>query len=315
MRVLVTGANGFIGGHLLGQLRARGMSVVPTVRTESGLPGEVVTGDIAEFDHWLDSLSLVDVVVHLAGRAHVLKETIDDPLAEFRRCNVEGSVALARAAADAGVRRFVYLSSVGVHGDKSSRPFTELDECRPAQDYAVSKLETEQALGQLANAIDMELVIVRPPLVYGPEAPGNMARLLGLVARGMPLPLGSIKNRRSFVGISNLVDFIVTCIEHPAASNETFLVADDAPVSTSELVGRMSRGLHGRQIAFPFPVAVLRLAGFVAGKQGEIGRLAGNLEVNIDKARRVLGWEPPVAFGEELDRMIDSYRQTRQSCA
>lgn len=305
--IVVTGATGFVGTALLECLVARGGARVRAVvrRSSSLLPpsvAQVVAGDIDDHTEWTDALTGVDVVVHLAARAHVMRDLAADPLAEFRRTNVSGSMRLAERAARAGVRRFVYLSSIKVNGEGGT--YSESDLPAPEDPYGVSKSEAEAGLLAIAARTGMELVIIRPPLVYGPGGKGNFRSLIDIVKRGIPLPLGAIHNRRSLVALGNLVDFIITCIEHPAAANETFLVSDGEDLSTTSLIQRLARamGRSARLISVPLPL--LSAGAMLLGRRAVARRLLGSLQVDISKARRVLGWVPPVSVQEGLRRAV-----------
>ena len=296
MRVLVTGASGFIGTALCRELRARGHAVRAVVREAAPAAGQaVVVADIAgEFDRpaLLDG---IDVVVHLAAIAH--RAAGDE--AAIRRVNVDGAARLAEAAAGS-VRRFVFLSSVKVHGeDSGDRAFVETDPLRPEDAYGRSKLEAEQALAQIAARSRMELVVLRPPLVYGPGVKANFLRLVKWVDSGWPLPFANVLNRRSLIYLGNLVDAVIRCAAHPDASGP-FLVGDNESVSTAELVSRIGRALERPARLASVPPALLRLAGYTAGRGDEARRLTGNLVVDASRARRVLDWSPPFTLDQGL---------------
>ena len=234
-----------------------------------------------------------------------MKELAVDPLTVYRQVNVEGTLALARQAALAGVRRFVFISSIGVNGNQTSVPFTADDVPCPQEPYAVSKYEAEQGLLLLADEFGMEISIIRPPLVYGLGAPGNFGSLLKWVGKGIPLPLGAVRsNRRSFVALDNLVDLIMTCIDHPAAANQTFLVADGEDVSTAELLQRMARAMDSKARLLPVPVWLLEKAASLLGKRDVARRLCGSLQVDITHTRHRLGWAPPIGLDEGLRRAV-----------
>jgi nucleoside-diphosphate-sugar epimerase len=241
--------------------------------------------------------------MHCAARVHVMAESLADPLAEFRRVNVQGTLNLARQAAAAGVRRFVFVSSIGVNGAETfQQSFTSEDSVAPHSPYAVSKYEAELGLQALAAETGMEVVIIRPPLVYGPGAPGNFGSLMRWLKRGVPLPLGAIHNQRSLVALDNLVDLIVLCLTHPAAANQTFLVSDGEDVSTSELLRRMGQALDRPARLLPVPQSWLKLAAAMVGKSDVAQRLCGSLQVDISKTRRLLVWTPPISLDEGLRR-------------
>jgi len=261
-----------------------------------------VIGNIDGNTNWTNALTGVGCVVQLAARVHILRDSADDPLAEFRRVNTEGTLHLARQAAEAGVRRFIFLSTIGVNGNSTldGKVFAPTDTPSPHDPYSMSKYEAEIGLHSIAQSTGMELVIIRPPLVYGANAPGNFGKLTRLVGKSFPLPLGSINNFRSFVGIDNLVDFIVTCLEHPAAANETFMVSDGQDLSTPDLIRRMARAMNRPARLLPVPVWALQAAALLLGKGDAVQRLCGNLQVDISKARTLLGWNPPISVDEGL---------------
>ena len=307
MNILVTGGAGFVGGALLKALRAQGGYSLRTSVRQGGkgvsLAGvDVFAADLALDTDWVEALEGVDAVVHTAARVHVMNDHAADPLAAFRRTNVEGTLALARQAAVAGVRRFVYVSSVKVNGESTlpGRPFTERDVPAPRDPYGISKLEAEQGLWLIAQGSGMELVIIRPPLVYGPGVRANFRVLMRAVINNLPLPLAAVDNRRSLVALANLNDFIVTCINHPAAANEVFLVSDADDLSTPELVRRLSRILGKPPKLFSVPVVVLALAAKIVGRSAALERVCGNFQVDINKARTLLGWRPLVTVDQGL---------------
>jgi nucleoside-diphosphate-sugar epimerase len=239
----------------------------------------------------------------------MLDDRAERPLEVFRAINTAGTVRLAQQAAEMGIRRFVFLSSIGVNGVRSTRPFTEADAPAPQEPYAVSKLEAEHALMQIAEKTGMEVVILRPPLVYGPDAPGNFGRLLGAVRRGLPLPLGAVThNRRTLVALDNLVDLIVTCVTHPAAANQIFLAGDSEDLSTADLLRRLAQALAVPLRLLPVPVWLLSATATMLGKRAMIDRLCGSLQVDISKARELLGWSPPLSVDEALRRTASHYR-------
>ena len=249
--------------------------------------------------------------MHLAARVHVMNDKSPDPLAEFRRVNVEGTVALARQAAIAGVRRFVFLSSVKVNGEftEAGHLFTEDDAPAPEDSYAVSKYEAEQLLRQIAAETGMEVVIIRPPLVYGPGVKANFESMMRCLARGVPLPLAAVtNNRRSLVALDNLVGLIVTCLNHPAAANQTFLVSDGKDLSTAQLLKRMGAAIGQPARLFYLPPTLLKLGASVLNRPGIYQRLCGSLQLDIAKTRQLLGWTPPVSVDEGLRRAAEGFR-------
>ncbi len=287
-RVLITGSTGFVGGALVDRLRLAGLPLVLVRKLN------IVATEMAD----------VSTVIHLAARVHVMHDSADDPLAAFREVNLDATLQLASQAAAAGARRFVFVSSVKVNGEATApgRAFTERDVPAPQDAYAISKWEAEQGLRQIAGSTGMEVVIIRPPLVYGPGVKANFAALMRAVQRGMPLPLGAVQNLRSLVGLDNLVDFIVTCARHPAAANQTFFVSDGADISTPDLVRAMALAA-GRPVRLPsVPVGVLASLAALLGKRAVVARLCSSLQLDISKARGLLQWAPPVTLDEGLRR-------------
>lgn len=310
MRVLVTGANGFVGSRLAGQLgRTDHFSLACAVRTTGTcrFGEEYSIGELGPKTDWSAALRGQDVVVHLAARAHVMVDEAPDPLVEYRRVNVDGTLNLARQAIDAGVRRFVFVSSIKVNGEQTDlgQPFTSDQMTAPADAYGVSKLEAERGLLALGKESGMEVVIIRPPLVYGPGVKGNFATLIKLVEKGIPLPLGAISNKRTLVSLDNLVDLIQVCIDHPAAANEVFLAGDNRDLSTSELLREVGKAVGKPARLIPVPQGLLMVAARLLGKTDVARRLFGSLQVDISKARNLLGWEPPVSVEEGLRRCFE----------
>ncbi|MGH8661522.1 MAG: UDP-glucose 4-epimerase family protein [Burkholderiales bacterium] len=307
--ILVTGANGFIGRELCGALAAFRRAVRKAVRAPvPGVPDAVVVGDIGPATDWRAALEGVSGVVHLAARTHVLRETAADPLAEYRRINVAATERLARAAAACGVRRFVFLSSVKVNGERTgARPFTENDAPHPEDAYGDSKLEAEQALARVAADTGLEVTILRTPLVYGPGVKGNFLRLLNLVARGVPLPLGAFENLRSFLYAGNLVDAIVQALDSPRAAGRTYLVSDGKDLSTPDLVRALAQSLGVKPRLFALPFAALGAAAALAGKRAELARLAGSLQVDSSRIRRELDWKPRYTLAQGLEETARWY--------
>lgn len=309
MRILLTGSNGFVLQALAESLQTHAHDIVTTTRAarhSAERLARVVVGDIHANTNWGDALHGVEVVVHLAAHVHVMRDITANARAEFRRVNTEGTLNLARQSVSAGVRRFIFLSTVGVNGNSTSPGtyFTETDTALPHDPYSVSKYEAEVGLRAISKSTGMEIVIIRPTLVHGVKAPGNFGKLTRLVARGLPLPLAAINNRRSLVGIDNLVDFIVTCLTHPAAVNETFLVSDGEDLSTPDLIRRMARAMNQPAWLLPVPNAMLMAAATLIGKRDVAQRLCGSLQVDISKARALLGWSPPVSVDEGLRRAV-----------
>lgn len=309
-RIAVTGATGFIGSALCRHLQNQSRVVRPIGRNAGGASDAFSVGDIGARTDWSAALAAVDCVVHCAGRAHVLRETADDPLAEFRRVNVVGTRRLAEQAVAAGVRRFVFLSSIGVLGVHTNgrAPFRHDEMPRPVEPYAVSKLEAERELSTIAARTGLQLVIVRPPLVYGPGVGANFLRLVRLVDSGWPLPFGAIRSQRSLVGIDNLVDLLVRCIDYPTAAGETFLVSDGQDISLPELIRCLAchLGKSARMVSVP-QRGLLALAR-MTGKGGPVERLASALQVDIEHTRRILAWGPPTSTDRGLAATVHWYR-------
>lgn len=308
MKILVTGANGFIGSALCSEAVGRGIVVRGAARSPCSLPSNLESHLVGEIDantDWQSALLGCDSVVHLAARAHVSKEAAPVPLQAFREVNFNGTLNLARQAVAVGVKRFVFISSIGVNGAATSqKPFSFDDDVAPHTDYALSKYEAEVGLREIANKSGMEVVIIRPPLVYGPKAPGNFSSLVRWVGRGVPLPLGSVVgNRRSLVALDNLVDLILVCVMHPNAANQTFLVSDGEDISTAELLHRVGRALKRPARLLNVPVKWLSLAAKLFGKKSLAQRLLGNLQVDISHTCQTLGWKPPIGVDEGLRRV------------
>jgi nucleoside-diphosphate-sugar epimerase len=313
MRVLVTGASGFVGSAVLPALRAKGHMVRAAVRREADCDADeqVRVGDLSPDTDWRDAVRGIDAVVHLAARVHVMRDTSADPLAEFRRSNVEGTLALARAAAGAGVKRMVFLSSIKVNGEATTaRPFTERDPPAPKDPYGVSKAEAEAGLARIATETGLELVVLRPPLVYGPGVRANFLRLVRLADRGVPLPFGAVDNRRSMVFVGNLADAIVRCVEHPAAAGRTFLVSDGEDLSTSNLIARLAKALGKRASLMPVPPGLMRAAARILGKSAEADRLLGSLRIDSSTLRTSLAWQPPFTVDQGLVATAAWYRSS-----
>jgi len=304
MKLLVTGANGFVGRALCAELIKQGLTVLAAVREKTAIESctPVVIDNINNATNWVTALSNVDVVTHLAARVHVMNDHASDPLAEFRKVNVDGTLNLAWQAAKAGVKRFIFISSVKVNGEHTEMgmPFTELDNPSPQDAYGISKLEAEQGLLKLAQETGMEVVIIRPPLIYGLGVKANFASLLSVVKSGVPLPLGAIHNKRSFIYVENLVNFILLCIHHPSAANQTFLVSDGQDLSTTELLKECAKALGVRCWLLPVPQKLIEIFATLIGKKDVAQRLCGSLQVDITKARELLGWSPPNTVADGL---------------
>lgn len=310
--VVVTGANGFVGSALLERLQHAQVPVVGVVR--HALPAaDCVRGPALEGrGDWVGLLEGCGVLVHTAARVHVLRDSVSDPLSAYREVNVEGSLNLARQAAAAGVRRFLFVSSIKVNGERTfvRRPFTADDDPSPEDAYGTSKAEAEGGLRAIAGETGMEVVIVRPPLVYGPGVKANFLSMMRWLRRGVPLPLGAVEdNRRSLVALDNLVDLIVTCIDHPAAANRTFLVSDGEDLSTAELLRRLAAAMGVPARLLPVPVWMLEAGAAALGKRALMQRLCGNLQVDIASTREVLGWCPPIGVDEGLRRAAAGFKR------
>lgn len=311
--ILLTGASGFVGQALLASLgqRHRIRIVVRDSRAARCPEGvAIVQASLSLDQDWSAAVSEVNVVVHCAARVHIMNDVAVDPLAEFRRVNVAGTLHLARQAAQAGARRFIFLSSIKVNGEHTlpGMPFTAEQPPAPQGAYAISKYEAEDGLRALAQETGMEVVVIRPPLVYGPGVKANFLAMMRWLARGVPLPLGSItENRRSLVALGNLVDLIATCIEHPAAANQVFLVSDGEDLSTTALLQRMASALGRPARLIPLPTAALTLAAGLLGRSGLARRLCDSLQVDIGKTKELLAWSPPLSVDEGLRRTAEHW--------
>ena len=304
---LITGSSGFIGRKLCSSVPASDYRIKALVRSETQLQ------DLDEFDKvvvetmnaevdWTEILKNVDCIFHCAARAHILRENASDDLKAYRQINVAGTKNLAEQAAVVGVRRFIFLSSIGVYGVNTNlgESFKILHHPRPLTSYAISKWEAEQALWKVAKETNLEVVVVRPPLVYGPGVKGNFLRLLQLVSSGLPLPFASTRNKRSLVGLDNLVDLLIRCLDHPRAAGQTLLVSDGHDLSTAELVSKLSHYLNKSAAQISIPVPILKLAGRIAGKSKEIDQLTGSLQVDSQLTCDLLDWSPPVRVEDGL---------------
>lgn len=314
MNILVSGASGFIGKALCAELARQGYTVRAAVRSAAQQVDQVENvsvGDINGDTDWTKALSDMSVVVHLAARAHITKECLVDSMEGFRKINVDGAWNLARQAHEAGVRRFVFISSIKVNGDATElgKPYTPADKPAPAGPYGISKFEAEEALRLLADETGMEVVIIRPPLVYGPGVKANFHSLMHWLHRGVPLPLAGVCNKRSFVSLDNLVDLIITCIDHPAAANQTFLAGDGEDMSTTELLQRMGAVLGRPAKLFYLPAWLLRIGALLLGRAEMLQRLCGSLQADISKANELLGWHPPVRVDDALRKTAADFLQ------
>ena len=313
LNILVTGSTGFIGQALITQLDIHSFKPLASVRKQTSLFSshikQMAGGDILPNTAWKEALSNIDIVIHLAARVHVMNDTNTNPLAEFRKVNTEGTLNLARQAADSGVKRFIFLSSIKVNGEVTdlNSPFLSKDTYVPSDPYGLSKYEAEQGLKKFAKETGMEVVIIRPPLVYGPNVKANFLSMMKWLYKEVPLPLGSIHNKRSLVALENLIDLIIACINHPAAANQTFLVSDDEDLSTTDLLQRMTKALGKPSRLLPIPSNIITLGATLLGKSAVAQRLCGSLQVDISHTKNTLGWKPPVSVGEALQKTADAY--------
>ncbi len=306
MRILVTGATGFVGHFLCKRLLAEGFSVRGTLRASVN-PSSLVDGvepvtvkSLGADTPWSHAMAGVDTIIHLAARVHIMDDPSTDPLTEFRNINVAGTARLAGEAAKAGVKRFVFISSIKVNGEESSKPYTTDSPSLPSDPYGISKWEAEQALRIIEAETGLEVVIVRPTLVYGPGVKANFLNMMKIITKGIPLPLASVANKRSLIYVGNLVDALTICAIHPAAAGQTYLVSDGEDVSTPDLIRRTAKALELPARLFPVPASFIRLAGKLSGKSSAVNRLTGSLTVDSTKIRRELGWKPPFTLDEGL---------------
>lgn len=316
--LLITGSSGFVGSALCDRLlRAGTVQLICASRAPmtndriDTLLFDLCDSQLNEQVH--RTLEKTDILIHCAARVHVMDDDATDPLTAFRAANTAATLELARTAALAGVNRFIFLSSIKVNGESTlaGQPFRAGDACAPTDPYALSKWEAEQGLRALARDTGMEVVIIRPPLVYGPGVKANFNALLRLVARGLPLPLGAVDNRRSLVGLDNLVDLIITCIDHPDAANQTFLVSDNEDLSTPGLIRCLSRAMGKNPRLFPFPASVLRKAAQWVGRGSVASRLCDSLQVDIRHTMDTLGWKPPVSVEDGIQKTVDDFLARR----
>lgn len=330
MRVAVTGASGFVGQAVVTELLSRQHNVHAAVRFESqNVPnssqviGPFPIGDIGPDTDWSNALTEIDCVIHCAARTHMMNDTAADAFEAYRAVNLAGTRQLAEQAAVFGARRLIYLSSIKVNGEQTFFPhqkpfptgarefFSASDEENPESAYGISKWEAEQALYEVSARTGLEVVIIRPPLVYGPGVKGNFLSVLRWINLGIPLPLGAIHNQRSLVGIDNLINLIITCIDHPAAANQTFLVSDDEDLSTTELLRRTSKALGKTSRLIPISSSLIQCGTKLLGKQDIAERLLGNLQVNISHTKEILGWAPPVSVDKGLRKTAEWYLNKR----
>jgi nucleoside-diphosphate-sugar epimerase len=311
--VAVTGADGFVGRQLCVALEKSGFKVVRVVRRVDG-PGSVrqYVSNLSNISELEDAFRGVDVVVHLAALAHVTSKSSAELTQSLNSTNVVGTDGVARAVVRAGVPHFIYLSSIGVNGNTThGKPFSESDQPAPVEEYAKSKLRAEQLLQTFAATRSFDLTIVRPPLIYGPGAPGNFARFMQLARRNWPLPLASIENQRHFIGLQNLCEFLTLCISHPRARNQTFLVAEPQAYSTPELYGNISLMMNRRSLLFSCPPRLLQFGATLVGKSAEFQKLVGSLEISIQKIQSIFRWYPQISFETEMKRTVEHFLKTQ----
>lgn len=326
-KVLITGASGFVGRALCEEMGRRGAAIKIAVRkpqVSAPTTEAVVVSAIDGATDWGYALQDVNLVIHLAARVHVMHDTSSNPLEEFRKVNLQGTENLARQAAAAGVKRFVYVSSIKVNGESTpltphpspasgrgeSAFFSDADTPNPQDPYGISKWEAEQALHRVAQETGLEVVIVRPPLVYGAGVKGNFISLFAAISKGLPLPLAGARNARSLVYVGNLVDALITCATHPNAKGQTYLVSDGEDVSTASLVREIARALSCSNRSFYFPPAVLRAVASLLGKSAQVDRLLGSLQIDSAKIHRELNWTPPYTLQQGLQATAEWYRQS-----
>ncbi|WDN89436.1 hypothetical protein BuS5_02404 [Desulfosarcina sp. BuS5] len=319
MNILVTGANGFIGQALCARLCADARHVRGAVRSPQKaetLPKKVspvIVKSIGPQTDWSEALTGIDTVVHLAARAHVLKDAAADPLTAFREVNLKGTARLAGMAAQSGVRRFIYMSSVKACGENRGLPYSEDDQPEPQDPYGISKWEAEQALHEISEKTGMEVVVIRPPLVYGPGIKANFLSLFKIIERGIPLPLAGVENRRSLIYLENLVDAVLKCILHPKASGKTYFVSDGVDLSTPELIRKIAAAMGKPARLFYSPSFLLKAAGMFSGKSGQVDRLTGSLTVDSDKIQRALGWKANYTIDQGLSETAKWYLKIKDA--
>lgn len=311
MNILLTGASGFVGRAATKYYATTTNNLVFSVRQKAPEQGASFfeVGEINAVTEWTQALKGIECVIHLAARAHVMDDDKADPLAAYREVNTTGTLNLARQAADAGVKRFVFISSIKVNGESTthSPSFEETDVVSTRDPYGLSKAEAEEGLWLIATETGMEVVIIRPPLIYGPGVKANFLNLMKLAATGWPLPFGAIKNKRSMIYIGNLVDYIARCVDHPAAANQVFLISDGRDLSLSELLTQLRHAMGKSARLFSVPVFLFHLAGKVLSKQGLIERLVGDLQVDSSKANELLDWTPPYSVEQGIQATVADF--------
>ena len=315
-RILVTVASGFVGSRLLASqdalsqhIQFRAISRSPLEKSFSNVE-QFPVSDISEKTDWIKALLGVDTIVHLAARVHVMDDTASNPLEEYRKANVISTLNLAKQAASSGVKRFIFLSSIKVNGEKTDigKPFTEDSIADPVDPYGISKLEAEDGIREICNATGMEYVFIRPPLIYGPGVKANYQKLMSLVQKRLPLPLGGIVNKRSMLALDNLIDFILLAAKHPKAANQIFLLSDEKTLSTPQLIDLMASCMgHASNRLIYFPSQVLRLIAQCLGQSAAIERLTESLEISAHKAHRLLDWMPPLGAEEAIQITVNDF--------
>jgi len=311
MKLFLTGLNSFLSQSLVNRLGDTEHSVSGSIRPSSTFKSSIVENitqnELLPDENWAEAMFGVDVVIHTAARAHILHEIAADPLKEYRNINTISTLRLAKQAAEAGASRFIFISSIGVNGNSNKHAFNELNKPAPKEPYAISKYEAEQGLLDIAEETGMEVVIIRPPLVYGPGVKANFLSMIKWVDRSVPLPFGAIDNQRSLVALDNLVDFIIHCIDHPKAANEIFLISDGEDVSTTQLLIKVAVAFGRRPRLISVPVSWMKFIAKLLGKQAVTERLFSSLQVDSSKARELLGWQPVTTMDEQLTKTIDAY--------
>lgn len=312
--ILVTGSSGFVGKNLTKALLCASYSVKGVARAQKESLTEskfefFPIDDFSEMLNWQDALEGISAIVHTIARVHVMDDRESNPIEAFRRVNVQATLNLARQAAASGVKRFIFISSIKVNGEGTTagRPFLETDNTIPTDPYGLSKYEAEKGLLEIAHKTGLEIVIIRPPLVYGPGVKANFASMLKWVKIGIPLPFGAVNNKRSLIALENLIDFIVTCIENPKAANEIFLISDGRPVSTTELLEKVAKAYGKNTILIPVSTKFMGMVATLVGKRAVAERLFGSLEVNCSKSRNVLNWQPVITIDEQLKKMAELF--------
>ena len=309
-KLLITGATGFIGQALIKKLKLEKYSLNISTRNYIQSTTENLKifnlGSLENKIDWADALYEVDCVIHCAGRAHIINDNKKKSIDIFRKVNVDGTINLAKQASISGIRRFIFLSSIKVNGERTigNLSFKYNDISNANDSYSISKWEAEQQLWELSKKTGLEVVIIRVPLVYGPGVKGNLERLIKLINFGIPLPFSLIKNERSLIGIDNLIDLIIRCIEHKNASGKTLLVSDDETFSTPDLLKIIANSMGRSVRLFPFPIILLKILGFILGRSNEVNRLVGSLKVDIEYTKNILNWKPPVSVQKGIQRML-----------